>query len=286
LPRWQYSLLNDAYDYSGLGGGNTQISPIRLPVWVNINSDGMFLDYKLTTTKVPQNLPSSQGQKKFAYDYLQEILAGFEKMYLFIDTNKEFLISSLSSPLHKFKKKEVRFIFRPSRTYDFILRRGFQPKTLKSEDLWKQNLEDLKRKPLDYIDPQNINDLIMEAEQESLLIMDIPRFTVCSSTGEINFKDQVVKKIMGLSGFEYMISRLQNFSFDNLHHQKQLIKFSLYSHSRQTKHDNTLTANDCKVYSKEVEIIKKTLNRHTFHFNLYFLINCHFLIHIFYFHNF
>ena len=131
LPRWHWGENREGYDVSGIGGMAEPDKRIASMKWQEINTDKMNLKQLLVPIKSSQNLPSLNGSSITAENYVQQIVAGFEKMYFLALDNRNLLLAA-NGPISPFKSQRVRIIFRNTKVYNGLLNNSLHPKRLRA----------------------------------------------------------------------------------------------------------------------------------------------------------
>lgn len=106
-----------SYDLSGLGGIQDQKSPFSLPLPEKKFTDEMHFSNQRAGLKDASNIPEFGDQYANAYDYVNEIVEGFEKTYFFIRNHE----SEFKDKILEFSDVDVRQIFRPTAQYVSML---------------------------------------------------------------------------------------------------------------------------------------------------------------------
>lgn len=229
LPRWQFNLENQQmYDFSGLGGVGQQETSFRLPKWHNINTDNMVLGYEYGKTPHSANAPFQDGVNLALNDYLEEIVDGFQQMYRFLMEHRQAILAP-DSPLTTLAKQSVRFVFRATKIYDFILVTTLDPKFMRDGAERSIQLDILSRALL----LSNTKPLfwpLLSVEQQALEQLDIPLFTARSDSEALTVApNQTIDKCFTEPSFNLVVSRLNQLNARDLEQQIGFIQGSLYS---------------------------------------------------------
>jgi type 2 lantibiotic biosynthesis protein LanM len=139
LPHWQFIYQGQPYDASGLGGVSPKKQSDQQHEEGNITNNktehqkaslpNNNLKYKIQSSK--PNLPFPDQTKSALEDYYQDIIDGFQQMYMygFLMNHQQELLA-LDSPLTAFSGQPVRFVFRNTSTYLSLLQHTLNPKFL------------------------------------------------------------------------------------------------------------------------------------------------------------
>ena len=73
---------------SGLGGTEVQLTHRRRKTWENINTDAMRLRAEPISIRPTHNVVILDGEKVQATPYVDQIAAGFEQMYRFLQARR------------------------------------------------------------------------------------------------------------------------------------------------------------------------------------------------------
>ena len=230
LPQWGI-LPNDTLtvDISGLGGKTQSYETLILK---HINTDGMRLEIGQTST-IQGNAPTLRGETIEMSSYQLEVTEGFQKMYLVLLAQKEFLLSK-DSPLQAFEQIKVRFVFRNTQTYYTILQNSYDPKYMRKGVDRSIALESLSRA---FLTSNQCSPYwaILEAEIQSLEQMDIPFFTTFTNDVNIHSHNKWEVDIEAFSqpSFTVVQNNLRSLSIERLQTQLTMIEGALQARYRQ-----------------------------------------------------
>jgi len=124
------NLESEGIDISGLGGAAGQITPHAIPDWEKAGTDEMRLTRKRLAMPGAHNRPSLNGADIDLCDYVEEVAAGFCKVYRLLLRHRDELLSP-DGLLNRFADDEVRAIFRATRSYGVLLAESFHPDMLR-----------------------------------------------------------------------------------------------------------------------------------------------------------
>ena len=228
LPKWQFNLENQSFDFSGLGGGGQQQTSFRVPKWHNINTDNMALSYEYGKTQPSANIPSLDGVNLELNDYLEEIVDGFEQMYRFLMEHRRAILAP-DGPMTALAHQPVRFIFRPTIIYRLIWAITLDPKFLRDGAERSIQLDILSREML----LSNTKPLfwpLLSLEQQALEQMDMPLFTARSDSDAITIaSNQTIDFCFTQPSFNLVVSRLNQLNEQDLEQQIGFIQGSIHS---------------------------------------------------------
>ncbi|MBW4509335.1 MAG: type 2 lantipeptide synthetase LanM family protein [Scytonematopsis contorta HA4267-MV1] len=242
LPQWGIT-HNDqlTVDLSGFGGTEEQkILATRLE---NINTDVMNVGYETIVLK-EANMPTLNGITICPNDYLEDLVAGFEQMYRLLFSYQALLLAP-TSPLMAFAQQKVRYVFRSTRIYHWILQNSYKPSFLRSGidrsialDFLSRGFVATEEKPMFWP--------MLAAELQAMEQLDIPFFTVLSSSDSLGLPTGlVIPELFEKPSFDQVLLRLQSLSETDLNQQIEIIRGSFYS--RFFKQPNPVS---CEVLSK------------------------------------
>lgn len=244
LPRWDFSQDNRiAYDVSGLGNVDPQQIPRRVPYWKSINTDEMHLGYQKVTMPIQKNVPILNGVALSPNDYLEDLVAGFEQMYLFFKAQRQALLAT-DSPLKNLQRQRIRFVFRPTQVYGIILQKTLAPQFLQNGIDRSIELDILSRALLIAEDKPNAWP-ILHSEISAMEQLDIPYFAASADSDALTFGvEPPIEKYFQAPSYDQVISRLQRLDEADLAQQLAMIQGAFYA--RVAKTPGTETANTAK----------------------------------------
>ena len=210
------------FDASAIGSGINSWIPLASQYWEYVNTDAMKFEVVKKRRITQNNLPVLNN---FAY-HLKEnndnFIKGFKSMFKALLTHKEEL-SSKTIPLKDFKNLKIRFVFRPTRQYRDIIFKVLEPKYLKDEKTFQNELLKELEKNIKIENPRFFNKLFSE-ESRALSQLDIPLFSMNS-----NQAHYYNENIFYQSGYKKMMNTLKNLNTKLMSDQIELIKKSFLS---------------------------------------------------------
>jgi type 2 lantibiotic biosynthesis protein LanM len=229
LPQWEFGQdWQVVYDVSGLGGVAEQDVPFRVQTWKNINTDGMVLGYEQGKLPPVTNVPSLDGVNLSPNDYVEELVDGFRQMYQFLLEHRDALLAP-DGPLVALAHQRVRFIFRNTNVYCYVLQKTLHPKFLR-DGVDRSIALDVLSKAL--LAPQSKPSLwpLLREEQQALNQLDIPYFTARSDSEALNIApNQTIEQCFTEPGYKLIITRLRQLNDGDLEQQIGFIRGALYS---------------------------------------------------------
>lgn len=214
-------------DISGLGGQGEQKVPGFAPRWDGLDSDEMRLTYFQPTTQAGKNAVRVGDKDYAANDYLDVIVSGFEKMYLFIKERKELLLGA-GGWLDRFAQCPVRCICRPTRLYFKLLQQLLDPTRLRDEAAHKEILDILPRYML-----ENGNEHlapVVEEEKRAMEQRDIPFFQTLPKSRDLYLNGEVIiEDVLEECTYDAARELLEEMSEEKRLEQVDLIEQSFYA---------------------------------------------------------
>ncbi|MDB6036609.1 MAG: Lanthionine synthetase family protein [Verrucomicrobiales bacterium] len=235
LPQWIFDNAGNSYDVSGLV---SQSSSAAVPMLRNMNSDYMFLSYEAPKIKPLTNQPClPDGDPLPASDFVEELIAGFRKMYRFLLERQE-LLSSPDGPLKVFAGQRIRFVLRPSRVYGLIMKRSLRPEFLR--DGMDRSIQiDALAQPFARFGKKLPSWGTVETDHRSLEQMDVPYYSTYSDSRDLHWKEGageagkniIFPEYLSGQGFSEMLGHFRSMNESDLELQEQFIRTSFYAYT-------------------------------------------------------
>ncbi len=173
LPRWDFSQNEQiAFDVSALGNIQPQQAPSPVKRWKLINTDDMHLADEKIALPSRKNTAILNQEVLSPINYLESIVLGFEQMYMFLLSQRDYLLQE-HSILTIFQSQKLRFIFRATHIYSAILQKTFSPQLLHNGVNYSLTLDAFTVAFLGVEQPPHTW-AIAEAEQQALLNLIFP----------------------------------------------------------------------------------------------------------------
>ncbi len=234
LPKWEINADGSSYDMSGIGGKEYQESTVRRSKWVYVNTDYMSIGYEQISAEsqdavvnvISTLFPIINLKKLNPNGYETEIISGFTEMYRFLMAHREELLAE-GSPLEGFKNQRVRYVFRPTQTYQTVLQHTLQPRYLHEGIDRSIQIESLNRVLLAWDEKPVFWD-IHKGEAQAMEQMDVPLLTYNSSDTSLHIGDITIENVFDRPAHNLVIERLNSMSEDDLQQQIAFIRGSLF----------------------------------------------------------
>ncbi|MBM75722.1 MAG: hypothetical protein CMK59_10005 [Proteobacteria bacterium] len=232
LPEWETGLNGRSYDISALGCDKSQSTGFPVGVFDHLFSDEFSLEWQEGIVEPAQSLPVFQNKIAKSYEYKDDILKGFELMYLFFLEHKQKIFEEPEF-INRFQKLNIRFIFRPTGQYIHLLsnlRHGEMmtsniERSLHSEILtstfWSEHHEDFK------------HDLwpILMSERKAVENSDVPKFHCFADSKDLWCANEMIcPNFLEITPMEMIRKRVSQIDLEDLGQQRAFIEATLYAH--------------------------------------------------------
>jgi type 2 lantibiotic biosynthesis protein LanM len=225
LPHWDVAGDGAAFDMTALGAFGEHQTPVRGPCWKHVNTDDMALGDEARSANAPRSLPVLAGAPVPPAQYVEALLAGFERMHRVIARRRDALLAegARHEALRALAEARVRFVPRPTRTYALALLTSTQPEHLRSAQVRAAFLDEaVRRGSVDMLAP------IHAAEVRALERMDVPRFVVEATATTVDSGDGVPVHVPHLfPAFATVPERLENWTERDLRDQLTIVRGAL-----------------------------------------------------------
>ena len=236
LPQWTKTASGTTYDISGLGSviKESELS-YKKPCFEDINNDYMNLVNKEIKSKIVRdNIPKLDNKHLCSYDYKDDVIEGFDKLYNLCIKYKEELLKKDGS-LSKIANQKVRFIFRATKVYGYILDKINSPDILCDGVNWSIKMDDLSRAFI-HVDNEHPTGKILALELKAMTNFDIPFFLAHASSSDFYHENKVyIKNCFKKASFDYVKDTLNTINESDLKLQKQFINASIHATTATNK---------------------------------------------------
>ncbi|MDE3197885.1 MAG: type 2 lantipeptide synthetase LanM family protein [Acidobacteriota bacterium] len=213
-----------SYDVSALGGARGRTPSI--PVWKDINSDTMRVEYEAARIE-DDCLPTLHGQPMPAAGWISEIIEGFSAMFTWLVVRKQMILAP-DGPLAEFHGVVTRFVYRPTAIYAMILHAGSSPRRL--EDGTDRSLETelLARLLLDRRTPREHWE-VFAAERRALENLDVPWLSLRSDSRDLELGPghRPIRGFFATASFDELRARIQRLDLRDLREEIGIVRASL-----------------------------------------------------------
>lgn len=177
-----------------------------------------------------------------------------EQMYRFLFSHQAVLLAP-TSPLRILAHQKVRYVFRATRIYHSILQKSYDPSWLRfgidrsiALDVLSRAFITEEEKPVFWS--------ILAAELQAMEQLDIPIFTVLSSSDSLELPTGVViPELFEEPSFNRVLLRLSSLSEADLAQQIEIIRGSFYS--RFVREPNPVSCQVVSTQAKETMLLTK-----------------------------
>jgi type 2 lantibiotic biosynthesis protein LanM len=205
----------EARDVSGFGCVREQSTQLRIPEWREVNTDGMSLGFREAKLQPRTNVPILGGAPLSPFDYVATMGEGYRKMYRYMHANRGRLLGP-DSPLARIKVVKVRILARGTVEYYLAISQMLHPRRLRVPGC----LEIKFKNPARFPHAEGF-------ELKALRRMDVPRFFLEASNRSVTTADGAeFCATFVQSGFERVVSEIENLSEARLEQQVKLIEFA------------------------------------------------------------
>ncbi|MNK29029.1 Lanthionine synthetase C-like protein [compost metagenome] len=241
------------FEISGLSGKEGQVSNLYSSLkLVNNKSDEMQFVKQPFVVDGKSNIPTFQGQKIEAINYIDDICEGFTYCYNIIQNSKD----EFSDYIHIFTNDTIRVVLRATQTYSEFLNMSKYPKYLVSHDKRRELFNLL----FEYQTEKFRLDIINE-EIKSLVNDDVPYFYTSIGNTSITINDIRIDNYFRISPLESATEKINRLNNDDLKLQIKIIKLSLGFELSKTDVDTKYidSAKLLKIYNDDKLEIKKQI---------------------------
>jgi type 2 lantibiotic biosynthesis protein LanM len=226
LPIWK-QLPNGGYALGGIFV-HEDLGKVRARRLKEINSDGMSLKEQEIVVEPDHNAPVLNGRKVSIDAYLSDFVTGFQQMYETLLRHRDTL-SDPAGPLAGFRGVPVRLVFRATSVYAKLLRQGLNPKFLRDGTDFALHFELLCRPALAHEERKRLWPIIRK-EQQDMLRMDIPYFTMLTDRKEVEAGvGKWSEQLCETTCFERMMEKIRRLSAEDCRFQVSLIRGSMHA---------------------------------------------------------
>jgi type 2 lantibiotic biosynthesis protein LanM len=243
LPFWARSLQDGAvFDGSGFGADPEQDRASTSMGWVFVNTDRMKLAPLPNESKPAPRAAMANGEPLRVYEYEEELVSGFEAMYRFLRTKRQFLAGP-DGPLQRLRGVQVRFVHRNTSLYSLVL------SLLRKDHFCRDGVDrslQIEQLALACLTGEAADGRpgwpdVFRGERKAIDRGDVPQFNASAGdTGLTMGHDVSVSGWFAQSGFDAAMERLGFLDETDLAFQVDLIRSSL--RARVLRDDDGISA--------------------------------------------
>lgn len=220
LPLYTWNAEGEGVNVGAVNGQGGQLIPVVMPVVADPGTVKMHIEYRRPRMGEGKNLATLDGKFIEPYEFLEEILEGFEKAYSFMTRQRQETMKMLGL----FQNVQVRYLVRDTQQYSMLQMTLGHPDLLVGNPD-RQSVWDVLKRGMEH---EKAAGWIQEQEKRELLAWDVPYFSydVCrtelrSGTGEIwrNYFER--------TAMQCMENRLAHMCDADMERQKKLIRAAL-----------------------------------------------------------
>lgn len=216
-----YDKGSSSVDISGFGGEKQQVSPFKILMIQNKETDEICLEKSDYMIQPQKNIAKYQGVAANASDYRDFIMQGFEDAYLFIMKNKKDLAASIKE---WFGGVNTRVIYRPTYLYTKLMFTSSHPDFMRVKAHRYVLLHRMAYKV------KKQENQIVVSEIKDMMIGDVPFFEVNIHTGVMrNSAQEALPLFFQKTPYELVEEKINHFSMDDLQKQKDIIDHAFLS---------------------------------------------------------
>jgi type 2 lantibiotic biosynthesis protein LanM len=222
LPRW-LGAQGRVVDLSALGAVDEQQSLREVPVWKDVNRDGMEIAAERVRFRGNANVATLDGEPLDALAYSQEIEAGFRDTYRALLRHREELLAP-AGPLAPFAAARIRFVHRSTRVYHHLMTQARQPATLRDGADHSLVLEGLARAMLVRAGRPPLWPLLAE-ELAAVENLDVPLFRGRADDDRVEIRsDEWSETCFRQSAYAQAVATIRSFDDEDLLRQSAYIR--------------------------------------------------------------
>ena len=248
LPLYTWNEAGEGVNVGAINGEGGQLMPVSVPAVVRGGTTDMHIEYIRPAMKEGKNLALLEGEFIQPYEFLNDIVKGFEDCYRFLAGNKEEAQKRLSN----FDGINVRYLVRDTQQYSMLLSTSYHPDFMQLEEKRKQLLTRIDDKC------SSNNDItgkwIAEQEVQEMLRGDIPYFWCNASQKRIySGSGSCMDDFLETPPMESVQNRLLHMGHTDLNRQIKLIETALSLGARGcvSKHNDKTEAESRIQYSSK-----------------------------------
>ena len=227
LPLWQVGARGESFDVSGLGGVSDQETDFAHLDWQHINTDAMTLEHQKLKRTAAQNVPFVSGTDHSPDRFVDDIVLGFQTAYELVLEHRD--APDFARCVSGLAHHEVRFIFRPTKTYGALFMKTLRPEYMRDGADRSIELESLAA---DFLGGDSKPSFwpILDREIRDLENLDIPYFSVLPESRSLEVcPGRTIDDWFEASGLERVMARIGDLDEGDMKRQIDLIRLSFHT---------------------------------------------------------
>ncbi|WP_026528989.1 type 2 lanthipeptide synthetase LanM family protein [Butyrivibrio sp. VCD2006] len=216
-----YDKENGTVDISGFGGTEQQVSPFKVLMIQNRDTDEICFEKSTYIIKPQKNVAKYKGRAANATDYKEFIIKGFDDAYIYIMEHKSELKCGLKE---WFGEMSTRIIYRPTYIYTKLMFTSNHP------DFMREKVHRYILLHRLFYKVKAVEKTVVDSEIRDILRGDVPFFEVGIHSGEMkNSEGELLPISFKMTPFEKAEEKIDRFSYEDLKSQKLIIENSFLS---------------------------------------------------------
>lgn len=241
------------FDLSGSGNTENTNIPFKMEELKNIYTDNIKISKEKNTILKPgKNHPTVNNDKVKTSDYVNEIINGFENIYILFLNHK----IEIANKLKIFKNIPIRKIFRNTQQYSSLLNLSYHPDFLRNQIDRDFLFTRLYNESIDYKELMSL----IPFEIKQLNSGNFPYFETLTNSNNLNIgNDEKIKNFFQVNGYQECLKQLNSLSLDDLYQQKKIIEGSLLGIESSKDININKLNNESNTFLEKVEDIANLL---------------------------
>ncbi|WP_135851115.1 type 2 lanthipeptide synthetase LanM family protein [Halorussus salinus] len=204
---------------------------VREPVFSEVNTDLMEMDYRRVAEGSVSNLPELRGDETRPADHADRIAAGFEEGYRLLESRRDDLLAD-DGPLSAFEDCEVRVVYRETAKYAAVLESLRTPEYLRTGLQFGCKSEALLTLFAD-ADTGFDYEPLYRAELDALARLDVPRFGASTDDTALYWDgERCVEELFDRTPYESMRERIRGLGDEDLAEQREYVRYAFDPETR------------------------------------------------------
>jgi len=222
-------------DFGGVSDIGTQLTSRKVMGWDRFGTDEIRMTRRRIQQSESQNMPRVGDRKANAYEFRDDILAGYRGAYRILQGHRADFLRE-DGPLEAFAGDEVRMILRPTQLYYTLLTESWHP-DYQQDALDRDNFLDALWSGYPDL-PQR--DAVIGSEVEQIRAGDIPIFHSRPGTRDLYAQGRLlVPGMFDRSGLQRSRERVEGMSHAHREQQSWFIDAALAAHAMSGSHGSS-----------------------------------------------